>query len=208
MRIDSHHGFSAHYPIDNLDSILKRNRFEGSILVAEPGVTPDFVKGIVAPLGDANHPKVCGVIHDFSSGEIPAALAELERGNIALDVLHGLPLVPEIAQRYPKLRLVIDNLGFPPNDDWPNALERAARFSQVHCKLSGLMRFAEPRPYVQHALALFGPRRLMFGSDWPNALPVHGWKENLAVFTQSIGAQSIEVREELLGGTALRFYQL
>jgi L-fuconolactonase len=70
------------------------------------------------------------------------------------------------------------------------------------------MRFAEPRSYVRHALALFGPRRLMFGSDWPNALPEHSWKENLARFTQSIGAQSIEVREELLGGTAARFYAL
>jgi len=34
------------------------------------------------------------------------------------------------------------------------------------------------------------------------------WKATLAAFTQSIGAQPIEVREELLGGTAERFYQL
>ena len=46
----------------------------------------------------------------------------------------------------------------------------------------------------------------MFGSDWPNSLPEHAWKANLAAFTQAIGAQSIEVREELLGGTAARFY--
>ena len=204
MRIDSHHGFSAHYPIQNLDSILKRNRFEGSILVGMPGPTPDFVKGIVAPLGHADHAKVCGVIHDFASGEIPSGLDQIA----CLDVLHGLALVPEIAQRYPNLRIAIDHLGFPPSDDWREDLERAASFPQVYCKLSGLLRFAEPRPYVRHAMALFGPERLMFGSDWPNALPEHTWKENLAVFTQSIGAQSIEVREELLGGTATRFYEL
>lgn len=204
MRIDSHHGFSGHYPIENLDSILKRNRFDGSILVGLPGPTPDFVKGIVVPPGHTDHPKVCGVIHDFASGEIPVGLDQIER----LDVLHGLSLIPEIAQRHPNLRIAIDHLGFPPNEDWPQALERAASFPQVYCKLSGLMRFAEPRSYVRHALALFGPRRLMFGSDWPNALPEHSWKENLAVFTQSIGAQSIEVREELLGGTAARFYAL
>jgi predicted TIM-barrel fold metal-dependent hydrolase len=48
----------------------------------------------------------------------------------------------------------------------------------------------------------------MFGSDWPSSLPECSWKENLAAFTQAIGAQAIEVREELLGGTAARFYRL
>jgi L-fuconolactonase len=69
-------------------------------------------------------------------------------------------------------------------------------------------RFGEARPYVRHALALFGPARLMFGSDWPNGLPGCTWKTNLAAFTQAIGAQPIEVREELLGGTAARAYGL
>jgi L-fuconolactonase len=32
------------------------------------------------------------------------------------------------------------------------------------------------------------------------------WKEALAAFTQSIGAQPIETREKLLGGTARLFY--
>jgi predicted TIM-barrel fold metal-dependent hydrolase len=46
----------------------------------------------------------------------------------------------------------------------------------------------------------------MFGSDWPNTLPEYTWKAALALFTQSIGAQTIETREQLLGGTAARFY--
>ena len=56
--------------------------------------------------------------------------------------------------------------------------------------------------------AVFGPARLMFGSDWPNHLPEVSWKVSLAAFTQSIGAQPIETREQLLGGTAQRFYGL
>jgi L-fuconolactonase len=48
----------------------------------------------------------------------------------------------------------------------------------------------------------------MYGSDWPSYLPVGTWKEALAAFTQAIGAQPIEVRDELLGGTAIRFYRL
>ena len=76
----------------------------------------------------------------------------------------------------------------------------------VYCKLSGLRRFDDPRPRVRLPSSLFGPGRLMFGSDWPHGLPDHTWKAALALFTQSIGAQTIEVREELLGGTAARVY--
>jgi L-fucono-1,5-lactonase len=66
---------------------------------------------------------------------------------------------------------------------------------------------AEPLvPYVRHVLRAFGPRRVMFGSAWPACLPESVWKETLAIFTQAIGAQPLEVREELLGGTAGRFY--
>ena len=46
----------------------------------------------------------------------------------------------------------------------------------------------------------------MFGSGWPAGLPEHTWKESLAAFTQSIGARPIELREQLLGATAARFY--
>ena len=55
---------------------------------------------------------------------------------------------------------------------------------------------------------IFGEDKLVFGSDWPNGLPQHTWKSALAVFTQAIGAQPIDVREQLLGGTAARVYRL
>jgi L-fuconolactonase len=212
VRIDSHHSFSNRYPLEHLESILKRNRFEGSVLVCPPdwaaaSVVPAFVKAMLVPssrLDLLNCPLARGIYHDFQSGEIPSWPAEVKR----LDVLHGLHLVPEIAARYPELKLVIDHLGAPPSEGWPQVLERAAEFPQVYCKLSGLTAFDEPRRCVRHALAVFGPGRLMFGSDWPNALPDQTWKASLALFTQSIGAQTIEVREELLGGTAARFYSL
>ena len=55
-------------------------------------------------------------------------------------------------------------------------------------------------------LRVFGPRRVMFGSEWPTCLPDAIWKEALAIFTQALGSQSMETREELLGGAAQRFY--
>ena len=38
--------------------------------------------------------------------------------------------------------------------------------------------------------------------------PEGTWKEALAAFTQAIGAQTMETREHLLGGTARRFYRI
>ncbi|MBZ5620420.1 MAG: amidohydrolase family protein [Acidobacteriia bacterium] len=243
MRIDSHHSFSERYPLVHLETILKRNRFDGSVLVLVTRASlpvlsvPDFVRGIVVPsdlrdpqlphLLDAyqRHPDFRAVCHRFD-GDIPDGLAELERRGIPLDALGGLPLIPRIVDRFPSLRIVIDHLGYggadtlvrasapdalPADgcDQWARDIAEAAESPQVFCKLSGVTRLGpSARPCVQHALRVFGPRRLMFGSDWPADLPEHSWKASLAAFTQALGAQPIEVREELLGGTAERFYAL
>ena len=201
MRIDAHHSCSERYPLDHLGSILARNRFAGSILVGAPAPAPDFVRGIIVPADRfVSDPRICGVQ--------ARRLADVANAppHLPLDLLDLLPQVGEIAARDPGRTLVIDHLGAPATEAWPQLMEAAARLPQVCCKLSGLMRFPDPRPYVRHALRLFGPRRLMFASDWPNALPEYTWKATLALFTQSIGAQTIETREELLGGTAARVY--
>ena len=139
---------------------------------------------------------------------------------MALDVAPSLPFVARIAERFPALRIVIDHLGRPSLTagafgEWARHLESAARYPQVFGKLSGLITDAptqwkaeQLRPYALHALSVFGPARLMYGSDWPSYLPTGTWKEALAAFTQSVGAQTLEAREQLLGATAQRFYRL
>jgi L-fuconolactonase len=203
--------------LEHLASILARNRFEGSILVgpaAWPAPAAEMVLGIV-PLFDPDlldgyqrEPRFRGVWQHFDSA-IPDALEELERRGIPLDADAPLDVVRRIADRFPGLRIVIDDLGTHARGDWAHDLELAAEVPNVYCKLSGLTRLQpSPRPYVQHALAVFGPGRLMFGSGWPDSLPDFTWKASLAAFTQAIGAQTMEVREQLLGGTAARFYGL
>ena len=219
MRIDSHHSFSERYPLAHLGTILGRNRFDGSVLIAEDpsAATCEFVRGIVirddlsdyrrldAWQRDARFRGVCCTL----SNRVANGLAELEQRGLTLDVLGGLDLIPQIVARFPRLRIVIDHLGSPGSDAWAGDLERAAECPLVCCKLSGLTGIQpSPQPYVRHALSIFGPRRLMFGSDWPAWLPETTWKAALATFTQAIGAQAIETREELLGGTAERFYAL
>ena len=156
--------------------------------------------------------------------DVVEGLRELERRGIPYDLLlrpRHLPVVAELVERVPDLPMVIDHIAKPMiaqrvMDGWAEDMERIAKIPHIHLKLSGMVTEANPakwsaedlRPYVQHVLRLFGPDRLMFGSDWPVCLLAGSWKEVLAAFTQALGAQSIDLREKILGETARRFYKL
>jgi len=229
LRIDSHVLYSQAHPPEHLQSILARNRFDGAILVGQFPDLPEnlpYIAGLVVPIDRLadylDHPKLRGVCCSLSEG-IPAGLDELARLGLPLDLeleAGHLLLVAQIAEQHPTLRIAIDHLARPafhsePTPEWLRGIEAAASLPNVFCKISGLLSAqstpwtaAPLRPFVEHVLSVFGPARLMFGSEWPACLPAATWKETLAAFTQSIGARAIEVREQLLGGTAARFYGL
>jgi L-fuconolactonase len=93
-----------------------------------------------------------------------------------------LRLVPLLAERHPNLVLVVDHLAKPPIrqrgwEPWASLLADAASAPNVMVKLSGLNTAAAPgdtsaelQRYVDHALDVFGPDRMMYGGDWPFAL--------------------------------------
>jgi len=239
-----------------LETILKRNRFDGSVVVQANVIIGEthwlldlasqheFIRGVVgwvdltdARLGHAldelgRHAKFKGVrhlVHDerdvnwLLRADVLAGLKELARRAIPYDLLLRPPhlkLVPRLAERLPDLRMVIDHIAKPPiaaqtMDGWAEDMAAAAQIPQLHCKLSGMIteagrnwKAAHLRPYVQHVMKLFGPDRLMFGSDWPVCTLAGTWKEALAAFTQALGPQAVEVQENLLGATAVKFYRL
>jgi L-fuconolactonase len=205
----------------------------------------EFIRAVVGwvdltdpKLGEAldelqKRPKFKGVRHPVQDeadenwllrADVLAGLAELARRGLPYDLLlrpQHLPLVPQIAERVPELRMVIDHIAKPRIaeqvlEPWARDMEEAAKLPQVCCKLSGMITEAvwpsggadQLRPYVSHVMRIFGPDRLMFGSDWPVCMLAGIWKEALAAFTQSIGVQPIEIREKLLGETAQRFYRI
>lgn len=275
MRIDSHQHFwdisrfryswmpEGESPLrrnflpTDLQPILDRNRFDGSVVVQanlvieethwllELAEQHEFIRGVVgwvdltdphlgATLDDLQrHPRFKGVrhlVHDepdvnwLLRGDVLRGLRELARRGIPYDLLlrpPHLPLVPRLAERIPDLRMVIDHIAKPliatqRMDGWAEGMEAAAKVPHLHCKLSGMIteddlrgwKAERLRPYVQHVFSLFGPGRLMFGSDWPVCTLAGTWKEVLAAFTQAVGPQSMQVREKLLGGTAAKFYGL
>ncbi len=91
--------------------------------------------------------------------------------------------VLEFVRSLPEVPMILDHCGKPGiRDGLLEAFKRhareLARYSNVHCKLSGLATEAEhgswtePQlfPYIDTALQAFGPDRLLYGSDWPVCL--------------------------------------
>ena len=115
-----------------------------------------------------------------------ASLAAVEELDLILEIPVEFPRhfddVISIAERFPRLRIVIDHLGKPPLDrpamsEWKQALANVAEYTAASAKISGLNTAIHGdwtldtfRPSIEHALDCFGPKRLMCGSDWPVAL--------------------------------------
>lgn len=182
----------------------------------------------------ADHPTFVGIrhlIHEETDpdwvvqGRVLDGLALVAERGLTFDVVavldRHLEHVPTLAERLPGLRLVIDHLAKPPIKEqgwepWASLLRRAAEAPNVFAKISGLNTAADwetwsaedMRPYVEHALDVFGPARLMWGSDWPIALLAGDydrvWRETNAV----IAHLDAGGRDDVLGGTATRAYRL
>ena len=134
---------------------------------------------------------------------------------------HQLPAAIELVRRVPETSFVLDHLGKPPIaegrlDPWREQLAELAGLPNVVCKISGAVTEADHqswnaddlRPFVAHALDVFGPQRVMFGGDWPVALmasPYRRWVETLDQLTAGLAPAE---QQALWRDNARRVYRL
>lgn len=156
-----------------------------------------------------------------------AALAALTAHDLALDllVLPGhLPGALALAERHPRLRLVIDHAAKPAIARrevaaWAALLAPLAERPNVHCKLSGLLTEARPgdglaelRPYLDEIFARFGPQRVLWGSDWPVLELVARYQDWYrlceAYLASHPHAELRQAAPAVFGGNAQAFYRL
>lgn len=180
-----------------------------------------------------HHPKFVGVRHVTQDepddnfivrDDVLKGLKVLERHRVPFDLLFyvkHLRHVPQLASSLPDLPLVIDHLAKPhikthALDDWLPHFRAAGAFPNVFCKLSGLVTeadwanwtVADLKPYVQTALDVFGPDRLIFGSDWPVCTLAASYTQVHAAAVEALGPLSPSESAAIFGGTAARFYAL
>jgi len=190
----------------------------------------DGVDDVLATL--AREPKLKAVRHvlqgepdEYMRGDgFNRGVAKLRAHGLAYDLLiyaRQLPAAIEFVDRHPGQSFVVDHAAKPrikagEVEPWRSRLVDLARRPNVYCKLSGMVTEAdfaawtEPSlsPYFEGALAAFGPRRLMFGSDWPvceAACPYGRWKRIVERFAAGLSADE---RRRLMGGTAIEAYKL
>jgi predicted TIM-barrel fold metal-dependent hydrolase len=124
-------------------------------------------------------------------------------------------------QACPDQTIVLDHCGVPDvaGGDWAmwNAgVTALAAFPHVVVKLSGITAYCAPgaagleavSPYVARLLDLFGPERMLWGSDWPvvnlgAGLP--GWIDMTEALLAGLSADE---RRAIAQGTARRVYRV
>jgi L-fuconolactonase len=169
--------------------------------------------GVRALNRDATAPALADPALDRLFGAIADA-------GLVLDALAGAGGIADIvarAERTPGLAIVLDHAGDPPDDlaGWRHDLARLAARPGTWCKLSGLLRpgeggAARDRTGAIFAtlLALFGPGRLIWGSDWPVvdlSLGYDGWLDLCRTLAAPLGDRE---RAALFGGSAAAAYRL
>jgi len=156
---------------------------------------------------------------DFRNG-----IAALEKHNFTYDILifpHQLGAALELVRLFPKQKFVIDHIAKPYikdgfYDGWAALMKAIGKYPNVYCKLSGMTTEADYNnwtteqiePYMQLVLDAFGASRILFGSDWPVCLVAGNYTKTKELVTNFIAKLSSEEQNAIMGGNAIKFYNL
>jgi L-fuconolactonase len=179
------------------------------------------------------HPRFRGVRHvvqaepddrfllreDFLRGV--ELLRELDLTYDILVYHRHLPVVVDFVARFPDNRLVLDHIGKPAIakgelEPWATSIRKLGKFENLYCKVSGMVTEADWtgwkrsdfRLYLEIVLESFGPRRLLFGSDWPVATLAASYEDVVAIVADFIDPLASSEKDAVLGGNAADFYRL
>ncbi len=133
-----------------------------------------------------------------------------------------LPASIDFVDRHPDLEMVLDHIAKPTirasqfDAQWEADFRELAKRDQITCKFSGVVTEVRDdswsvdvvRPYWDVALEAFGPKRLMFGSDWPVCLLRTGHARWVDTVKQLAVELSETEQADLFANTATHAYHL
>ncbi|GGU79222.1 amidohydrolase [Streptomyces albospinus] len=154
--------------------------------------------------------------------DVRRGLGALAAVGLVYDLLvtpRELPAAQRAVADLPELAFVLDHAAKPAVahgdwQPWADAVAALGRLPNVSCKLSGLVTEADwtawrPQqilPYARHVLDVFGPDRVMFGSDWPVCTLAADYEDVLALAESATGHLTAGERAAVFGETAGRVY--
>ncbi|PTN07788.1 amidohydrolase [Mangrovibacterium marinum] len=148
----------------------------------------------------------------------------LNRYSLVYDILifdHQLPNTIRFVDQHPDQQFVLDHLAKPriregELEPWASEIRKLAERENVSCKLSGMVteaRYktwtdAQLEPYLDVVLEAFGPKRLLYGSDWPVCLVATQYADWLSVVKKKLARLTANEQDLILYKNARRVYQL
>jgi len=154
--------------------------------------------------------------------------------NVGVDQLHArgltydilvferhLPQTIQFVDRHPNQIFILDHIAKPRIREgilspWKENIQALAKRDNVYCKLSGMVTEARWNswtrddlvPFFEIVLSAFGPKRLMFGSDWPVLTLASSYNEWSDIVRSLIAALSADEQELIKSGSAIEAYRL
>ena len=132
-----------------------------------------------------------------------------------------LKIARELAKTCDNTSMILNHCGVPSIannelDPWREDIEDLSKLPNVTCKLSGLMAYCAPgtssyetiEPYVDHVLKCFGPKRMVWGSDWPVVNLGKGLPEWINVTRKILNKLSDDEATFIANGTAKNIYKI
>jgi L-fuconolactonase len=175
-------------------------------------------------------PKFSGVRHvlhdepddDFMlRSDFLRGISHLKKYNLTYDILifpRHLPNSIKFVEKFPEQKFVVDHIAKPgirnkEIEPWASGMKELAKFENVFCKLSGLVTEThwnhwtkeDFMPYLETLLDVFGPDRLMIGSDWPVCTVAGDYSSVVNIVESFIPP---EYSEKILSQNAINFYNL
>lgn len=126
-----------------------------------------------------------------------------------------------LVEQCPHVSFILDHFGKPAVKDnlldpWRDHLRTLAGFPNVVCKISGLATEADYqnwtqdqlKPYIDHALEVFGPDRVLYGGDWPVSTQAIGYQQWIDTINWAASHLDDDARHKLFVENARRVYRL
>ncbi|MCK4240736.1 MAG: amidohydrolase family protein [Candidatus Atribacteria bacterium] len=156
---------------------------------------------------------------DFKKG-----LSQLKKFDLTYDILiypRHIKYACTLVYEFPQQKFIIDHLAKPlikesKIEPWKKDMQKLAREDNVLCKLSGMVTEAnwdswkkeDFIPYMETLLEVFGPNRLLFGSDWPVCTVAAKYEQVLEIVTNFISSLSPAEQAHIMGQNTIDFYNL
>lgn len=181
-------------------------------------------RGVRQVLNRHDDPKLNRAPQDYlADPNWAAGLKRLSEMGLSFDAQiyhHQAKALADLTKALPDLNIVIDHALMPAERDeanlegWRNAVMRLAELPNVSMKISGFGMVDNAwttdsiRPFAMHCIEAFGPSRIMFGSNFPVDKLMSDYGRLWRAYGEIISDFSQVEREQMLTGTAERFYRI